>query len=75
MTYTRQTFKMVAEILRETRTGETQLGNGPLADAYWQDRRDIAEAFAEKFVQSNPRFDRARFLTACGLPAPSTKEA
>jgi hypothetical protein len=31
------------------------------------DRRRIAEALADVCRESNPRFDRARFLAACGV--------
>lgn len=31
------------------------------------DKRTLAEAFAVQFSQANPRFDRARFMAACGL--------
>ena len=54
-TYTRQTYKLVAELLR----------NPPL-DA--QHRRDIAEILADQFAEDNPRFDRDLFLTAA-LPS------
>ena len=29
--------------------------------------RDICETFADELAGTNPNFDRARFLTACGL--------
>lgn len=29
--------------------------------------QDLAYRLAEVFTQDNPRFDRQRFLTACGL--------
>ena len=28
-------------------------------------RKEIAEAYCTTFSQSNPRFDRAKFMTAC----------
>lgn len=31
--------------------------------------REIAEGLADVFADDNPRFDRARFLTACGIGA------
>jgi hypothetical protein len=30
-------------------------------------RRDVAETFAGALNLTNPRFDRARFLAACGV--------
>lgn len=29
-------------------------------------KRSVALAFADALAQSNPRFDRVRFMTACG---------
>lgn len=29
--------------------------------------RRVATAFADEFAADNPHFDRARFMTACGL--------
>lgn len=29
--------------------------------------RELARDFAERFGADNPRFDRARFMAACGL--------
>lgn len=40
---------------------------------FWKDVQDanvgeqIAYALAEQFKQNNPRFDRDKFLTACGI--------
>jgi hypothetical protein len=31
------------------------------------DRATIAHDFADQLINTNPRFDRARFLTACGV--------
>ena len=33
------------------------------------DRENTAEYFAERLAQTNPRFDRRRFLLACGVEA------
>ena len=30
-------------------------------------RKVVAEKFAQKYVAENPRFDRAKFLKACGV--------
>ena len=61
----RKDYELIARVLRETRTGKTEMGNGPRAKAYWQDRRDVIEAFASTLAATNPRFDRTQFLAAC----------
>lgn len=35
-------------------------------DAVWRDRTRVANAMADALAADNPRFDRARFLAACG---------
>jgi len=63
MVATKQHFETVAKILRES---------GPVLAAELGDKAAnhalnfIAQEFAGAFVESNPRFDRARFLKACG---------
>lgn len=37
----------------------------PLASK--QTKADVIEYFADELARTNPRFDRKRFLTACGL--------
>ena len=32
--------------------------------------RDMANSLADMFAEDNPRFDRARFLSACGIFKP-----
>jgi hypothetical protein len=56
MTYTRQTFELVASILNDSTLH--------LQDAK---RAALASRFADAFTQSNPRFDRTRFYAACGV--------
>jgi len=53
---TRKTFKAVAEIIESNR------GQGV---EYTLD--NIAEELADFFATQNPRFDRDKFLKACGL--------
>lgn len=55
--FTRQHDKAIAEIVRTI--GSTYRGN------YIHEL--LASMLADYFIQDNPRFDRARFLTACGL--------
>lgn len=43
-------------------------GNSPdFFDGVEMARRTIAERLADGFAQDNPRFNRARFLKACGV--------
>ena len=39
----------------------------PARDADSGIRERLTDAFAEYFARNNPRFDRARFLKACGV--------
>ena len=47
-----------------------ELGEPP-ANSYWQGKKhgweDACKGLAHLLAQDNPRFDRARFLKACGL--------
>lgn len=56
--FTRQHYKAIAKIIEETKSGE-QLWDG-------QANR-IAIKLIDYFATDNPRFDREKFLTACGL--------
>lgn len=55
----RQDFELIAEVI----TGLFD-SYGDRCDVY---RNMIAEAFADELADTNPRFDRARFLKACGV--------
>lgn len=62
--FTRQHYKAIAEIVK---------GQKELADVFahkqfaTQRISDIAKGLADYFAKDNPRFDRDRFLEACGL--------
>jgi capsule polysaccharide export protein KpsE/RkpR len=58
---TRKDYQLIAEVIREQG-----------ADLVYQNsekaRHDLtAHALADALALDNPRFDRARFLTACGV--------
>lgn len=55
---TRKDFQMMAETI-------AALGRAGAYNAATQ--REIAENFAHRLAQTNPRFDRARFIKACGV--------
>lgn len=52
---TKKDFELIAEVIGNAWHGS--------ADT----RADIANAFADELENTNPRFDRAKFLTACGV--------
>lgn len=60
MTMTRQDFEFIAQTLRGIRYPEDK----PSAHKKWQ---DICNRFAEELYHTNPRFDRTKFLLACGF--------
>jgi len=55
MTLTRQHFQLIADAIRVTNFTNPQ------------DRIALASEFARKLADTNPNFDRTRFLTACGV--------
>ena len=58
---TRKDYIMIAEILRFNRRDFTQGDDGlMLLDI-------LANQFANELQADNPRFDRAKFLDACGV--------
>jgi hypothetical protein len=59
--YTRRHNCDVAEILGKRHGAFDAEGSGPFA-VDW-----IADDFYDLFAADNPRFDRERFLTACGI--------
>ena len=54
-TWMKGTYEMVARVLFET--------HGVVVS------NKLAERFADEFARDNARFDRARFLRACGVRA------
>jgi len=55
-------FATVAAIIKSMDLVQNGTGQG-FVDA----RQDVAEHFATQLARTNPRFDRARFLRACGV--------
>lgn len=54
---TRKDYVAVAKIIADNDSGMS----------IWTVRARIADALAEMFAADNPRFDRERFLKACGI--------
>lgn len=57
---TKRDFDLIARVLRIVRNGCVQTHSFELLDA-------VAVTFADELARVNPRFDRARFLQACGV--------
>jgi len=64
MKVTKQHFELVARILHAAYPIEaTDITKAVIEDT----RRGIVYDFANAFAEENPRFDRDRFLRACGI--------
>ena len=66
---TRKDYIVIAAIIAGTRS---QLESSTASNTSWNNgnefaRELIAYTFAEHAERNNPRFDRARFLKACGI--------
>lgn len=53
-------FATIATIIRE-------IDHGLIACSTDATRKFMAETFADKLARTNPKFDRRRFLRACGV--------
>ena len=58
---TKKDFQLIAGVLSSLCTDAAQCFDDEA------DRRAIAQRFADALGDTNPRFDRAKFLDACGL--------
>jgi hypothetical protein len=56
---------MTARILRY----EREVCEGNYETSSVQALDDVARRFADQYAMDSPRFDRARFLAACGVPS------
>lgn len=63
MTMTRQDFKLIAEVLKDSLPYEDS--NSIEAERGYHEM--ICNAFADRLSSTNPNFDRTRFLKACGV--------
>lgn len=62
---TRKDFQLIADVLNDCRESYADAN----ADAGTQAIETVAECFALRLRATNPRFDRDRFLRACGVDA------
>lgn len=67
---TRKHFSMIAQTVRNARLTYPAGGYDTPAEAekYREIFDGIAADFARKLAAENPRFDRSKFLAACGVP-------
>jgi hypothetical protein len=61
---TRNDFEVIADVLKDQRNLAVQTGVDPTPAM-------IAAAFADRLALINPRFNRAKFLRACGVETTS----
>lgn len=62
---TRKHFEALAAAVRATRKAQHEAGGDPVTVDATLDR--MADELATMLRMENPRFDRARFMTACGV--------
>lgn len=73
---TRKDFKLIADVVRQLRTFEAhdaELSEDVAHAVRWS---DVADRLATALATTNARFDRERFLEACGnsaTPAPAVR--
>lgn len=67
---TRKDYELVAMSLRITIEAARGMNNGPISDTYgyaaWAAEL-AAKGLATSFAMDNPRFNKDKFLTACGI--------
>jgi hypothetical protein len=68
---TRKDFELIAAVLSTSKIGDIHPASSPEARRTWTYARDewrrTVDRFATMCAAQNPRFDRARFLAACGV--------
>lgn len=60
---TKKDYELIATIL----DGQTIVAPSQMAAVCREQRDTYARAFADALARENPRFDRERFLRACGV--------
>ena len=73
---TRKDYEMIASVLSKHIShweceSETLIEEGPKVQAYGGANalKDVATTFSYELAKANPRFDKERFLSACGINA------
>jgi hypothetical protein len=62
---TKQTFKAIAEIIKEARSEQLYRENNNIPSDLIVNY--IANDLADFFAKENPQFDRDKFIAACGI--------
>jgi hypothetical protein len=57
---TKRDYELIAQVLQDQRNLHVQTGEAPTPTM-------VAHAFADRLKLTNPRFNRALFLRACGV--------
>lgn len=57
-------FELIASVIRDDDFLWRALHGGEIGKEY---REKISFVFAEKLAETNPRFDKTKFLLACGI--------
>ena len=60
---TKKDFKAIVEIIKENTHKRISIGG----NAIWLSKQYTCRDLADYFAEQNPRFDRQKFLDACGL--------
>lgn len=64
---TKKDYELIAEGLRELRESSKTQVYKATREQELADNKATAVHLADKFEQDNPKFDRKKFLTACGI--------
>jgi hypothetical protein len=67
MNMTKKDYVLIAAALKAGRTPPREESDTLVNNAYQAQHLDIAYALSNALARENPRFDRARFLAACGV--------
>lgn len=65
--FTRQHYKVIAEIVKEAVGLDGTETDAWIVEHARQCGHQFTDRLADYFAKDNPRFDRAKFLAACGL--------
>lgn len=67
MALSKKHFERIAYIIRIAGETAAREESAVTHAAILRNNRDIANTYANDFAQENPRFDRGRFMAACGF--------
>lgn len=64
---TRKHFEAIAARIRDLFDGNSPVSEANFIAGYARGVEDVTKELCAEFARINPNFDRARFLTACGM--------